>query len=201
MEGETKADASRAITQDARMLYHRVLLRLSILLYVMLLVGCSSLPSQKSTEPNPSQGQALLFGLLEDESNVPKLLMIKRERAELRNLVREIGETTKKAHAAMEALARTNHVHLKDNGLPAAEIETRRSISKVRASELLKASGRDFELRLLLAQNEALTYAAHLAAIVAGSNTNQAGFYQQISNQMADLQKKVVGLLESGYKP
>jgi hypothetical protein len=52
-------------------------------------------------------------------------------------------------------------------------IKARKSISKARAKELLTQSGKEFELRLLLSQNEALTYGAHLADVLAKAEPNE----------------------------
>jgi len=52
---------------------------------------------------------------------------------------------------------------LTDTGLPIEEVRTRQSIAVTRSAQLLAASGREFELELLLSQNEALTYIGHLA--------------------------------------
>lgn len=144
----------------------------------------------------------MLFGLLSDEKNVSKLLIIKRERPELRALINEISERAGKAHKELEAFAKSDRtLNLKDHGLPSAEVVTRSAIAKARAKELLTESGKEFELRLLLAQNEALTYGAYLAATAAANDTvaNRRQALQQLSSDLLQLQKKTVDLLLKNY--
>jgi hypothetical protein len=79
--------------------------------------------AEGSTNAN---GYALLFDLLGDEKNVSKLLIIKRERAELRDLIREIAQRCGKAHDELERFARADRtLNLKAHGLPPAESESR----------------------------------------------------------------------------
>jgi len=167
-------------------------------------LGCSTAqrPVSGTQSSAPNQAQALLFGLLSDEKNVSKLLIIKRERPELRALINEISERAGKAHKELEAFAKSDRtLNLKDQGLPSAEVVTRNAIAKARAKELLTESGKEFELRLLLAQNEALTYGAYLAATAAANDTvaNRRQALQQLSSDLLQLQKKTVDLLLKNY--
>jgi hypothetical protein len=158
--------------------------------------------TQSSAANAPSQAHALLFGLLGDEKNVSKILIIKRERPELRALINEISQRAGKAHKELEAFAKSDRtLNLKDQGLPSAEVLTRKAIAKTRAKELLTESGKEFELRLLLTQNEALTYGAHLAATAAASDTlpNRRQMLQQLSTDLLQLQKKTVAMLLKNY--
>jgi hypothetical protein len=158
--------------------------------------------TQSSASSAPGQAHALLFGLLDDEKNVSKLLIIKRERPELRALINEISERAGKAHKELEAFAKSDRtLNLKDQGLPGPEVVTRNAIAKARAKELLTESGKEFELRLLLSQNEALTYGAYLAATAAASDTlaHRHQMLQQLSSDLLQLQKKTVDMLLKNY--
>ena len=155
-----------------------------------------------STNQPVYHARALLFDLLGDEKNVSKLLIIKRERPELKALINEISQRTGKAHKELEEFAKSDRsLNLKDMGLPAAEVLTRKAIAKTRAKELLTESGKDFELHLLLAQNEALTYGGHLATIAANSDTvtNRHQMLQQLSTDILQLQRKTVEMLLKNY--
>ena len=183
----------------------RKLLLLPLILAFQL--GCKA-PSTGTLTPTGSTNQsvyhahALLFDLLGDEKNVSKLLIIKRERAELKTLINQISQRTGKAHEELERFARSDRsLNLKDLGLPSAEMLTRKAIAKTRAKELLTESGKDFELHLLLAQNEALAYGGHLAAIAANSDTvtNRHRMLQQLSGDMLQLQRKTVEILLKNY--
>ena len=185
----------------------RNLLFLLLALVAVVQVGCRTAQRpvsgmHSSASSTPGQAHALLFGLLGDEKNVSKLLIIKRERPELRALINEIAERASKAHKELEAFAKADRtLNLKDQGLPSAEVMTRDAIAKARAKELLTESGKEFELRLLLAQNEALTYGAYLAATAAASETvpNRRQMLQQLSADLLQLQKKTVGMLLKHY--
>jgi hypothetical protein len=186
---------------------------LSVALVAMTACGCALLHS--SSEEAPTQaipsptnsitdhhGYALLFDLLGDEKNVSKLLIIKRERPELRELIRAISDSAGHAHARLQEFAKADRsLNIKDQGLPAAEIEARKDISKERGKELLTESGKDFELRMLLSQNEALTYGAHLAGVAAKAETNQqrANFARQLSNDLAGFQRRITTMFATNY--
>jgi hypothetical protein len=147
-------------------------------------------------------GYALLFDLLGDEKDVSKLLIIKRERPELRNLVKEISHRSAIAHKELETFAKADkRLNLKDRALPVAESKTRESIGKARGKQLLGDKGKEFELHLLLTQNEALTYGAHLASIIAAheSNSARAQFLQELSQSLGQLQEQVVAMLLANY--
>jgi hypothetical protein len=171
-------------------------------------VGCRTAQQpafepESSTSNGPSRAHALLFGLLGDEKNVSKLLIIKRERPELRTLIQEISDRAGQAHKELEALGKADRtLNLKDQGLPSAEVLTRNAIAKARAKELLTESGKEFELRLLLTQSEALTYGAYLAATAAASDTvaHRRQMLQQLSTDLNQLQKKSVEMLLKNYR-
>lgn len=173
---------------------------------ILVLTGCVfNAPSSGIPHPSPGaagHGYALLFDLLGDEKNVSKLLIIKRERAEFRDLIKQIAERSAAAHKQLGAFAKAdNRLNLKDRGLPALELATRESISKETGKQLLTVKGKDLELQLLLTQNEALTYGAHLAAVTAKSegNPERAQFLRQLSSDLANLQQKVVTMLTARY--
>src|SRR5947207_1770159 len=103
------------------------------LLFCALLVGALAQAGNASdgkpgkTGPSPlAQGYALLDELLGEEKNVSKLLIIKRDRPEFKNLVKQISEKAGKGHKELEKLAKQGHVDFKDQGLPSAELETRK---------------------------------------------------------------------------
>src|SRR6266568_5356379 len=74
-------------------------------------------------------GYALLYDLMGDERNVSKLLIVKRGRPELGILIKRISNICGEAHEQLEKFAKAYpQVDLKDQGLPAAEIETRKEI-------------------------------------------------------------------------
>ena len=190
-------------------------MRCTFLPLVFFLCGCASLQETSSKAPAQSNaleervpqarndhGYALLFELLGDEKNVAKLLIIKRERAELRDLIRDIAQRCGTAHEELERFAKADRgLNLKTNGLPAVEIGTRDAIGKTKAKQLLAESGKEFELRLLIAQHEALTYGSHLAATIAKTETNapRAQFLRRLSSDFEVLENRVTSMLLANY--
>src|SRR5688572_18857675 len=188
-------------------------MRCTFLPLVFFLCGCASLHETSSRTPAPqsdalapraqdTHGYALLFDLLGDEKNVSKLLIIKRERPELRDLIRDIAQRCGTAHEELERLAKADPgLNLKTNGLPAVEIGTRDAIGKTKAKQLLTEGGKEFELRLLIAQHEALTYGSHLSAAIAKSETNaQRGqFLRRLSSDLEVLENRVTSMLMANY--
>jgi len=157
--------------------------------------------TRQTTQTN-HHGYALLYDLLGDEKDVSKLLIVKRERTELKTLIKEISQKSGQAHKQLSDFAKGNsQLNLKDKALPAAEVQTRSSISKAKAKELLTEKGKDFELQLLLSQNEALTYGVHLAATTAKaeSDPKRAEFLQQLSGELSQLRQKVLAMLLEHY--
>jgi hypothetical protein len=181
------------------------------ILPILLTVLSSCALFRESPPPRPQadlarsgnhHGYALLYDLLGDEKNVSKLLIVKRERAELASLIKDISRVAADAHKTIEVLARLDaRLNLIDRGLPRAEVATRERIAKARAKELLTDKGKDFELRLLLTQNEALIYGTHLAAAVVAEeeNPDRVKFLNRLSSDLSSLQQRVVGMLATNY--
>lgn len=147
-------------------------------------------------------GYALLFALLGHEKDVAKLLVVKRERAELKDLINAISETAARAHRDLENFAKTDRsANLHKQGLPAAESAARASISRAKSKDLLTEGGKEFELQLLLSQNEALTYGMHLAEAVAKAESNpaRATYLRQLASNLGQLQRKVMAMLLANY--
>jgi len=159
----------------------------------------------KTTAPAQisSHGYALLFDLLGDEQNVSKLLIVKRDGPELKKLVKQISEFSGKAHKDLEKLAKHANIDLKDLGLPDAETQTRKSISREKGKTLLAEKGDDFEFALLLTQNEALTYGAHLAGVLAAgeSQSERMRFLQRLSSDLTHLRQEVTRMLREHRNP
>jgi len=177
------------------------------LLLVMLLLppGGGTAADSKTTAPAQisSHGYSLLFDLLGDEQNVSKLLIVKRDRPELKKLAKQISETAGKAHKDLEKLAKHANIDLKDPGLPDAETQTRKSISREKGKTLLAEKGDDFEFALLLTQNEALTYGVHLAGVLAAGEgqSERMRFLQRLSSDLTQLRQEVTRMLREHRNP
>src|SRR5687768_10339406 len=149
-----------------------------IILATLCVSGCQSTRPGAAITPQGklqvrNNAASLLHDLLSDEANVSKLLIIKRDRAELNSLIKEISAVALGGVKKLEQLEKADtSFNLRSMDLPPGERATRQSIAKARTGELLRASGPDFEFRLLLTQSEALSYGTHLAKVVAANEPN-----------------------------
>ena len=181
--------------------------RCACILALIALTGCVSVNAPFSGVSNRNSsigdhGYALLYDLMGDEKDVSKLLIIKRERTELGNLIKEIAERSSRAHKQLEAFAKANPgLNLKDLGLPSAEVATREGISKAKGKQLLGAKGKELELELLLAQDEALVYGSHLAGAIAISepNSERGQFLRELASDLGGLRQKLVDQIAANY--
>lgn len=163
-------------------------------------LGCAGMgaKSPPATPAASGHGYALLHQILGQERNVSKLLVVKEERKKLETVIDAISKTCGTAYDQLEDLAKKSpRLDLENTGLPAEEVRTREAIAATRRDQLLKATGRDFELQLLWAQNEALTYASHLADTLARSESDpeRLAFVRALWKDLTQLQPKVVALM------
>jgi len=178
-------------------------MRPAILTLVLLTVslGCASTGAASRAREGPTSsghGYALLHGILGQERQVSKLLVIKEERQALETIIDAIAETCGTAYERLEELAEASpRLDLSDDGLPVEEVRTRQAIAATRRDQLLAASGREFERQLLWAQNEALTYASHLADTLARSEPDPArlAFVRALWKDLTRHQQDVQALL------
>lgn len=149
-----------------------------------------------------NQGYGLFYKLMADESNVSKLLLIKKEQKDLGDLLRKISEVTGDIAKDLEKLSKADgELHLNFDGLPTVEKETRELIGKTRAKELIAKGGEKFELRILLTQSEALTYGAHLAAAIQKHESNPARqkFLGAVSQRLQELHQAVIDMMHTRW--
>lgn len=147
-------------------------------------------------------GYALLWDLLGDEKDVSLLRFIKSEQPELKTLMTDISRASASAYHRLEEFGKADpKLNLKNEGLPLAELAARKSISTYKTRLLLHNKGAEFELQLLLSQNEALVYGANLAQVLAASETDseRAQFLRETSDRLLQLDHRVIELLLHSY--
>jgi hypothetical protein len=178
------------------------------LLITIAFAGCATLPKSEAPKSDDAalairnQGYTLLYNLMSDEKNVAKLLLIKKEQADLGELLKRISKVTGEVADGLEKLSKADgHLHLNLDGLPAIEKETRDSIAKTRAKELIAKGGQKFELRILLTQAEALTYGAHIAAVLQRheSEETRRKFLAETSQKLQELHQAVIDLMHTRW--
>ncbi len=132
-------------------------------------VGPALRAAESTPPPSPlGYGYALLHDLLSQQKNVDKILLLKNESDALDELLTDIAEASGDGAAQIKEMADTNNmISLGVIGLPMIERRVRKAMSDDTASKLLAAGGREFELRMLLAQFRATGYVAELARQIA----------------------------------
>jgi DNA-directed RNA polymerase subunit K/omega len=188
-------------------------MRIHFPLLLLFLFGCSTPP----TKPPPpaavtsedqrfairNQGYSLLFQLLSDEANVSKLLIIKKESADLGALIKDISRISADRAKQIEAFSKTDsHLHIKMTSLPVVEQQTRDLIAKSKAKELISKTGEKFEVRIVLAQAEALSYGAHMAAAIIPNENNpeRKKLLARISEDYQQLHQRLIDLIHSRWR-
>jgi len=172
---------------------------------IFLACAGSGAPAEPPKAPAASgHGYALLYEILGQEKKVSQLLVIKEDRKALGAVIDAIAETCGKAYQRLGQLAeRSPRLNLSDNGLPAEEIRARELIQQTRRDLLLASSGRELELQLLLTQNEALTYAAHLADTLSRSESDpeRSAFLKTLWKDLTKHLHDVQALLRGSLRP
>ena len=177
---------------------------------ILFLGGCQTAPSpllrndppgstKKTVDPATRDNcLALLDDLLNDEKNISKLLIIKRNTTELKNLAVSISKTSAEGAKLLKQIGKQEPgLNLKETLLPAGEAATRKAIAKTKESKLLHTNDDELEFQLLLTQAEALNYGAHLAKVAAENDPhpNQARELSSLSSQLAQLYEQVLAML------
>ncbi len=180
----------------------------AMLVAACILTGCQSANVKFQAGGNAETSirndcYSLLHQLLDAQKNVSVLRFIKRESADVKNVIKKIAAASGAGAKRLEDFAKADpSIHLDETRLPAGEVATRDAIASTKKKELLGNSGDEFELSLLLTETEALSYAWHLAK-VAGEHEIQperARELARLSEDMKRLYQEVFGLLLSKTK-
>jgi hypothetical protein len=175
-------------------------------LYALVLTGCGTTPAGPSTGPETArnEGYSLLYDLARKQKDVNKLLLIKKEQPDVKDLIEEIARVMSDAEKQLKEFANEDRtLNLKTQSLPWTEEKTRGSIESAQAKQLLLSSGQQFELRLLLSQAQGLTYGAHLARVLQGQERDirRKMFLEELLRQCERLNDQVIHLLSSRMRP
>jgi hypothetical protein len=165
-------------------------------------------PSSPITTASPQQPKqqirvnslSLLHQLLEQQRNVDKLLLIKKESTETHRLIKAIASASATGARRLESFAAKDaSLRLDQMALPVGEIAVRDAIASTKTKELLTPFNPHFERNLLLTQVEALSYAWHLAKIAAVNEPApaRAQYLTALSDEMKQLHQQTVSLMEA----
>jgi|ERR1700677_5015160 hypothetical protein len=146
---------------------------------------------------------SLLHQLLDEQKDVSWLRFIKSEHPDIENLTKRIAAASAAGSKLLEELARHDpSMHLDNIRLPAGEQATRTAIASTEKKNILGQTGDEFELTLLLAQTQALSYAWHLAKVGAENDPQpgRARALAGVSDDMESLYHEAFAMLLSKTK-
>jgi hypothetical protein len=119
-----------------------------------------------------NDGFALLYDLMDKESGVDKILVLRSASAPTQEIIRRIAKECAAAKEHLDSLAKANSLlRLDYQDLPRAEVDTRKAIEWATTKKLLFGVG--FELKLILTQVSATEYAAFLAESLAARDRDE----------------------------
>jgi len=169
---------------------------------LLALAGCSTVPPVIPIFGRPArirvEGYSLLYNLADKQSNVGKILIIKKASAKVSTEIKEIAQVFSQAKERLDEFAKEDSgLSFKMSHLPSMEEKTRAAIQSTTTKDLLFSSGKAFELRLLLTQVQALDYASHLANELADKegNPKRKEFLTQFAKQCEEHHKQVVEMV------
>jgi hypothetical protein len=148
-------------------------------------------------------GYALLYELLGQEKDVSKLLIVKREHDDFEAVIDAISETAGRAYDDLGELGEADpSLNLSDTRLPAGERAAREAVAASTRDALLTESGEEFEIRLTLAQSQALGYWVGLAEGLSRAEPDPArlAFVQALWRDGRRLQESLTTLLRTRYR-
>lgn len=149
-------------------------------------------------------GYGTLLALLRDEARLKQILIIKSPTADIADLLRRISDQAKNDARRLELLfAEDPMVDTSSTGLGVIETDVRSRIAEKEAAALIFAGGRAFELRILLTQEKAASYAAALAASLskADPQPSRRNVLGAMSREWKELGDEIRGWLEVRTAP
>jgi hypothetical protein len=152
--------------------------RILLLLSAALTTACASTPPKSPTPTGGdihtrNQAYSLLYKLMSDESDVAKILIIKQAGAPVVAVVKDIATFAQSSKKQLDDFQKSDpQLHFDQPDLPALEQESRDLAAKTEGRDLLTSSGKNFEVRLVFTQSQAMSYAAQLAKPLADHEPN-----------------------------
>jgi len=180
----------------------RQLIAVSLLL--ALLIGCQTARPYAAAPPTDeagverNHGYALLYSTIESETQVDQVMMVKRPRPEVAELLREIAGFAKAQREQLDALAVADDSLGYDiHGLPYVEAKTRDLITATTTRSIMLSGGKAFEFNILLTQHEALSYIKHLARALheMDDDPDRQAFLKSLADEAGVLHERVITLM------
>jgi hypothetical protein len=145
-----------------------------------------------------NQGYSLLYKLMGDEAGVGDILIFKHADESVSGLVKEIGAACKDAESRMEEFRKADHgLSFDETGLPVVEAKSRELASKSETRALLGSSGKEFEVRLIVTQIEAMGYGEDLAEALEDreNDPRHKAFLKGLAEQCGGFRERLLKLL------
>lgn len=144
-------------------------------------------------------GYSLLYKLMSDESDVGKIFFLKSADDATKSLVKEIGSAAQDAKKKMDFfIKQNNQLHYDTPNLPWVEQRSRDLQAKEDEHNLLMNSkGKNFELRVIFTQLEAMNYCKQLCKALDEKETagNRKRFLEELANQSAGLSDRLMKMM------
>ncbi len=167
---------------------------------VLAMAGCRTAPTAAPDAGDPAamqanadlaRGYALLYQLVNDESGLSQILILKSVTPKTKLLIDEITDSSKRAEKHLKAIPR------RDPGMPKAEVDTRASISSATGMRLLGAGNDRFEVELLLTQTSATEYGSNMATVLAKMETrpDEKAWLQAFAKEYWAFNRRAAALL------
>jgi hypothetical protein len=170
-----------------------------VLLLLCALVGCAAEPKAPpevgGLVRRRNEGYSLIYKLMSDESDVDKLLIIKRADASVAGLIKEIANAARGAKKQMDEFASSDkQLDYQMPDLPRVEQDARDLTAKAEAKTLLTSSGSAFQLRLLYTQAQAMGYGEQLAkaTLAYEDNADRKKFLADLSQKCGDYHRRLM---------
>lgn len=174
----------------------------ALLLALLAITGCSPTTPPLDTGGGlihqRNQGYSLLYKLMSDESDVGKIFILKNADDSIKTLVKEIGDASRSAKQQMDDFAKQDpQLQFAATDLPYIEQRGRDLQAKDDEHALLFSSGKDFELRLLFTQTQAVDYATQLCKSLdeTENNADRKKFLENLTKQLSGFHDRLMKLL------
>ncbi|MDP7028608.1 MAG: hypothetical protein QF733_00115 [Phycisphaerales bacterium] len=154
-------------------------MRAILISWALCLIGCAptlqgplDVPESTAASATLGHGYGLLLPVLQDESSATLIFGVKHGSPPLQALVRRISDASANAHRDLLAmLPDPPPLKAGSDGLPLIEVSTRNHMANQEAAGLLLA-GKQFNRRMILAQQKACAYIAALADTLSKADPN-----------------------------
>jgi hypothetical protein len=149
-----------------------------------------------------AEGYSLLYGIVSQQKDLKKLLLIKIESDPVDRAISAIADYAGELTAKLEDMAaRYPALTVETQFLPEVEVKTRESIAAEAQDTFLSKSGKEFERELLLKQRSALEQEQHMAKVMVTIETaeERRAFWRGVEKRFGALRGDVDGLLRRTY--